>query len=114
MSNHFAKPEWNIHNVSSCTGNHTLHAAGLGRALKKNIVPLELFTALRVKVRFSEGYCYEAINGADKEKLPVVFIFQDNGYGISVPKEIKQRMKKLPITLKVFLTLQFFTVTEQM
>ncbi|MFC2099141.1 thiamine pyrophosphate-dependent enzyme, partial [Bacteroidota bacterium] len=24
MSNHFAKPEWNIHNVSSCTGNHTL------------------------------------------------------------------------------------------
>ena len=34
MSNHFAKPEWNIHNVSSCTGNHTLHAAGLGRALK--------------------------------------------------------------------------------
>ncbi|MCE3013715.1 MAG: 2-oxoisovalerate dehydrogenase, partial [Proteobacteria bacterium] len=24
MSNHFAKPEWNVHNVSSCTGNHTL------------------------------------------------------------------------------------------
>ena len=22
MSNHFAKPEWNIHNTSSCTGNH--------------------------------------------------------------------------------------------
>jgi len=25
MSNHFAKPEWNIHNVSSSTGNHALH-----------------------------------------------------------------------------------------
>src|SRR5690554_7401542 len=28
MSNHFAKPEWYIHNLSSCTGNHTLHASG--------------------------------------------------------------------------------------
>ena len=35
MSNHFAKPEWNIHNVSSCTGNHTLHAVGVARAIKK-------------------------------------------------------------------------------
>jgi 2-oxoisovalerate dehydrogenase E1 component len=34
----------------------------------------------------SEGYVYEAINGASKEELPVVFVFQDNGYGISVPK----------------------------
>jgi 2-oxoisovalerate dehydrogenase E1 component len=35
MSNHFAKPEWNIHNVSSSTGNHTLHAVGVARAMKK-------------------------------------------------------------------------------
>jgi 2-oxoisovalerate dehydrogenase E1 component len=35
----------------------------------------------------SEGYVYEAINGASTEKLPVIFVFQDNGYGISVPKE---------------------------
>jgi 2-oxoisovalerate dehydrogenase E1 component len=28
---------------------------------------------------------YEAINGASKEKLPVIFVFQDNRYGISVP-----------------------------
>ena len=35
MSNHFAKPEWNIHNVSSCTGNHTLHAVGVARAMKR-------------------------------------------------------------------------------
>jgi 2-oxoisovalerate dehydrogenase E1 component len=34
----------------------------------------------------SEGYCYEAITGADRELLPCVFVFQDNGYGISVPK----------------------------
>ena len=35
MSNHFAKPEWNIHNVSSCTGNHTLHAVGVARGIKE-------------------------------------------------------------------------------
>jgi len=34
MSNHFGKPAWNIHNVSSSTGNHTLHAAGVARAIK--------------------------------------------------------------------------------
>ncbi len=34
MSNHFAKSEWNIHNTSSCTGNHALHAVSLARAIK--------------------------------------------------------------------------------
>src|SRR5210317_1119139 len=34
MSNHLAKPEWNIHSVSSATGNHTLHAAGVARGIK--------------------------------------------------------------------------------
>lgn len=85
MSNHFAKPEWNIHNVSSCTGNHTLHAAGVGRAMKrykhKGVV-----ISSQGESSVSEGYVYEAINGASNEKLPVVFVFQDNGYGISVPK----------------------------
>src|SRR5262249_7727114 len=28
----------------------------------------------------------EAVNGASREKLPVVFVVQDNAYGISVPK----------------------------
>ena len=86
MSNHFAKPDWNIHNVSSCTGNHTLHAVGTGRAMKyyghKGVS-----ISSQGESSVSEGYCYEAINGASKEKLPVIFVFQDNGYGISVPKK---------------------------
>jgi 2-oxoisovalerate dehydrogenase E1 component len=85
MSNHFAKPEWNIHNVSSCTGNHTLHAVGVARGMKvykhKGVA-----ISSQGESSVSEGYVYEAINGADKEELPVIFVFQDNGYGISVPK----------------------------
>lgn len=86
MSNHFAKPEWNIHNVSSATGNHTLHAVGVARGIK-------IYGAKAVAISsqgessVSEGFVYEAINGASREKLPVIFVFQDNRYGISVPRE---------------------------
>lgn len=85
MSNHFAKPEWNIQNVSSATGNHTLHAVGTARAMK-------LYNSQGVSISSqgesstSEGYVFEAINGASNEKLPVVFVFQDNQFGISVPQ----------------------------
>ena len=94
MSNHFAKPEWNIHNVSSCTGNHTLHATGVARAIK-------IYKGVGVAISsqgessVSEGYVYEAINGASKEQLPVIFVFQDNGYGISVPKKDQQANRKV-------------------
>lgn len=85
MSNHFAKPAWNIHNVSSCTGNHTLHAVGVGRAMK-TYKHKGVAISSQGESSVSEGYVYEAINGASKEMLPVIFVFQDNGYGISVPK----------------------------
>lgn len=86
MSNHFAKPEWKIHNVSSCTGNHVLHAVGVARAMKR-YEHKGVAISSQGESSVSEGYCYEAINGASNEKLPVIFVFQDNGYGISVPKE---------------------------
>ena len=85
MSNHFAKPEWNIQNVSSATGNHTLHAVGTARAMK-------LYGSKGVSISSqgesstSEGYVFEAINGASNEKLPVIFVFQDNQFGISLPQ----------------------------
>ncbi|MCF6341925.1 MAG: thiamine pyrophosphate-dependent enzyme [Bacteroidales bacterium] len=85
MSNHFAKPEWNIQNVSSATGNHTLHAAGVARAIKyyksKGVA-----ISSQGESSTSEGYVFEAINGASRERLPVIFVFQDNQYGISVPQ----------------------------
>lgn len=85
MSNHFAKPAWNIHNVSSATGNHTLHAVGVARAMKRYGAKAVAISS-QGESSTSEGYVYEAINGATNEKLPVIFVFQDNNYGISVPK----------------------------
>jgi 2-oxoisovalerate dehydrogenase E1 component len=86
MSNHFAKPEIGIQNVSSSVANHAQHAAGLGRAIKTYGSDALVFCSVG-ESSLSEGYAYEAVNGASREKLPVVFVVQDNGYGISVPKE---------------------------
>lgn len=93
MSNHFAKPEWNIHNVSSCTANHDLHAVGVGRAMKYYKHKGVSITS-HGESSTSEGYVYEAINGASREKLPVIFVLQDNGYGISVPKHMQTANRK--------------------
>jgi len=94
MSNHFAKPEWNIHNVSSATGNHTLHAVGLAKAMKYYGVK-GVSISSQGESSVSEGYVYEAINGASREKLPVIFVFQDNGFGISVPKHEQTANRKV-------------------
>lgn len=94
MSNHFAKPEWHIENVSSATGNHDLHAVGVARAIvyyKKKGVAI----TSHGEAATSEGYVYEAINGATNERLPVIFVIQDNGYGISVPKKDQTANRKV-------------------
>jgi 2-oxoisovalerate dehydrogenase E1 component len=84
MSNHFAKISIGIWNVSSATGNHTQHAAGLGRAVKYYDADSIVFSS-QGESSCSEGYVFEALNGASREHLPVIFVVQNNGYGISVP-----------------------------
>ncbi len=84
MSNHFAKPAIRIQNGSSCTGNHSQHAAGTARAIKK-FKGDELCIYSGGESACSEGYFYEAVNGSCTEKLPVIFVIQNNKFGISVP-----------------------------
>ena len=48
MSNHFAKPEWHIENISSATGTHDLHAAGVAS------VNGEVVTELGTKIKRSD------------------------------------------------------------
>jgi len=84
MSHHLAKPSINIWSVSSATGNHAQHAAGLGRAVKYYGSDAIVFCS-QGEASCSEGYVFEALNGASRERLPVIFVVQNNGYGISVP-----------------------------
>ena len=105
MSNHFAKPEWNIHNVSSCTGNHTQQAAGVGRAMKYYKGEGVIISS-QGESSVSEGYVYEAINGASREEVPVIFVFQDNGYGIAVPKEDQTANRKVADNFRGFKNLK--------
>jgi len=84
MSNHFAKISINLQNSSSCTGNHSQQAVGTARSIRKFKGDEVVFCSTGDSTT-SEGYYYEAVNGADREKLPVVFVIQNNKYGISVP-----------------------------
>ncbi len=86
MSNHFGKPSIGVQNVSSCTGNHTLHAVGVARAIK-HYKSDGVAMSSQGEASASEGYCFEAFSGASRELLPVVFVLQNNKYGISVPVE---------------------------
>ena len=94
MSNHFAKPEWHIENISSATGTHDLHAAGVARAMVYYGHKGVAITS-HGESATSEGFVYEAINGASTERLPVIFVIQDNGYGISVPKNEQTANRKV-------------------
>ena len=85
MSNHFARHDLYVWNVSSCVSNHAQHAAGLGRAIRSYGLASLVYCSMG-ESSTSEGYFYEAVNGSSLGKLPVIFVIQDNGYGISVPK----------------------------
>lgn len=84
MSNHFAKPEIHIQNVSSATGNHSLHAVGVAKAIKYYQSDAISFYSGGESAS-AEGYFYEAVAGASTGSYPVIFVIQNNGYGISVP-----------------------------
>lgn len=99
MSNHFAKPEWHIENTSSATGTHDLHAVGVARAMVYYGHKGVAITS-HGESAASEGFVYEAVNGASTEQLPVIFVFQDNGYAISVPKEIQTANHKVAENFK--------------
>jgi 2-oxoisovalerate dehydrogenase E1 component len=84
MSNHFAKMSLNIQTHSSLTDNQAQHTAGCARALKYyKLGAVSIFSGGESGT--SEGFFYEAVNGSTREKIPAIFVIQNNKYGISVP-----------------------------
>lgn len=105
MSNHFAKLSVGLQNSSSCTGNHSQQAVGTARAIKKYNGSEVVFCSTGDSTT-SEGYYYEAVNGADRERLPIVFVIQNNKYGISVPVREQTANEKVSDNFRGFSNLK--------
>ncbi len=85
MPGHYGHPEFNLPTQSSSTGTQYLNAVGTALASRKNGTD-EITYVASGEGTTSQGEFYEAVNWATRQKLPVLFTIQDNGYAISVPR----------------------------
>lgn len=85
MAEHFSSRELNLVSQTAVTATQYLNAVGAARALQAEgqgrIVHVSSGEGAT-----SEGEFFEALNWAGREKLPVIFLVQNNGYAISVPQ----------------------------
>ena len=86
MPGHYGHPKLNLPTQSSPTGTQFLNAVGTALASKK-MGKDEITYVSSGEGTTSQGEFYEAVNWATREKLPVLFHIQDNGYAISVTKD---------------------------
>ncbi len=85
MSEHFSSRALRVVSPTACTGTQFLPAVGMAKAVVaegKN----EIVYVSSGEGATSEGEFFEALNWACRERLPVLFLVQNNGYAISVPQ----------------------------
>jgi 2-oxoisovalerate dehydrogenase E1 component len=86
MPCHWGVKEFNIPSQSSPTGTQFLQAVGTALANKKSGLNAVTYVSSGEGTT-SEGEFHEAVNWASREKIPVVFVIQNNKWAISVPVE---------------------------
>jgi 2-oxoisovalerate dehydrogenase E1 component len=88
MPSHWSSPELHILTGSSPTGTQFLHGAGCAHA-KTYLTPDsdEVTLVSSGEGATSEGEFWECMNSACLDRLPLIFLIEDNGYAISVPVE---------------------------
>jgi len=88
MPSHWSSPGLRIVTGSSPTGTQYLHAVGCANG-KAYTAPGEdeITLVCSGEGATSEGEFWEAMNIACLERLPLLFLIEDNGYAISVPVE---------------------------
>ncbi len=88
MPSHWGSPEHNIVSTSSPTGTQFLQAVGCAQANRYLDPESDAVTLVTTgDGATSEGEFWESLNVACLEKLPVLYLVEDNGYAISVPVE---------------------------
>jgi len=88
MPSHWGSKRLNIVSTSSPTGTQFLQAVGCadaGRRLDPDSDAITLVTTGDGAT--SEGEFWESLNIACLERLPIIYLVEDNGYAISVPVE---------------------------
>ena len=84
MPGHFSDRERNIFSVATPTASQCMPAVGAAWSFKlAGSSQIALTSVGDASVR--QGEFYEAVSYAMQEKLPVVFLIEDNHYGISTP-----------------------------
>ncbi len=87
MPSHWGYSPLHIVSASSPTGTQFVQAVGCAGASRYLGRTGEVTLVSAGEGATSEGEFWEALNAACLEKLPVLFLIQDNGYAISVPLE---------------------------
>jgi len=87
MPSHWGRHELRIVSSSSPTGTQFTQAVGCAGATRYLAANGEITLVCGGDGATSEGEFWEALNAACLERLPVLFLIEDNGYAISVPIE---------------------------
>lgn len=86
MPGHYSSLSLNVPTQSSPTGTQYLQAVGCALASVK-MNKKEVTIVSSGEGATSEGEFHEAVNWASREKLPVIFVIENNRWAISVPVE---------------------------
>ena len=126
MNNHFATPfiddngnwlaqtkNYNVSSSLSPLAGQIPHALGLALASKKfranpqasedlSINGNEVSFCVLGDATTSEGIFFESVNAACVMQVPMVFVIQDDGWGISVPSELQTAKSSISAVLQGF------------